>query len=77
MWAMSMLGNAKSESHRKTHPVEHDGAGRQYMFLLGEISELRGFGEVTELVVVRTFGESQIERRTEESREANTRESGR
>ena len=44
---MSMLGNAKSESNRKTHPVEHDGAGRQYKILLGEISELRGFGEVS------------------------------
>lgn len=31
--AMSVLGNAKSESHRKTHQVEPDGTGRKFMHL--------------------------------------------
>src|SRR5487761_1920380 len=31
--AMSVLGNAKSESHRKTHQVEPGGAGREFMHL--------------------------------------------
>ena len=33
MRAMSVLGNAKSKSHRKTHPVESDGTGRMFMHL--------------------------------------------
>ena len=33
MWAISVLGNAKSDCHRKTHGVELDGAGRKYMHL--------------------------------------------
>ena len=33
MRAMSVLGNAKSNSHQKTHRVEPDGAGRKFMHL--------------------------------------------
>jgi hypothetical protein len=33
MRAMSVLGNAKSKPHRKTHEVELDGAGRKYVHL--------------------------------------------
>ena len=33
MWAMSVLGSAKSNRHRKTHRVEPDGAGRKFMHL--------------------------------------------
>jgi len=33
MRAMSMLENAKSNRHRKTHLVEPDGAGREFMHL--------------------------------------------
>jgi hypothetical protein len=33
MRAMSVLGNAKSNCHRKTHRVEPDGAGRKFMHL--------------------------------------------
>ncbi len=33
MRAMSVLANAKSNCHRKTHEVELDGAGRKYMHL--------------------------------------------
>lgn len=33
MRAISVLGNAKSNCHRKTHEVELDGAGRKYMHL--------------------------------------------
>ena len=32
MRAISVLGNAKSESHRKTHQVEPDGTGPKRMF---------------------------------------------
>ena len=33
MRAMSVLGNAKSNCHRKTHRVEPEGAGRMFMHL--------------------------------------------
>lgn len=33
MRAMSVLGNAKSNRHRKTHRVEPDGAGQKFMHL--------------------------------------------
>jgi hypothetical protein len=33
MWAMSVLGNAKSDCHRKTHEVELDGTGQPYWHL--------------------------------------------
>ena len=44
MRAMSMLENAKSNCHRKTHRVEPDGAGRKFMHLTrGELPcESRG-----------------------------------
>jgi hypothetical protein len=44
MRAMSMLENAKSNRHRKTHRVEPDGAGRKFMHLTrGELPcESRG-----------------------------------
>lgn len=33
VWAMSVLANAKSNRHRKTHRVEPDGAGRKFLHL--------------------------------------------
>ncbi len=54
MWAMSVLANAKSESHRKPHWVELDGAGRKYRHLTqgdlrperaGEVSKVRSSEE--------------------------------
>lgn len=66
---MSVLGNAKSDCHRKTYPVEPDGTGREYMFLLGETCRVRAGQESAEAVVVMTPGESREERRAEESRE--------
>jgi hypothetical protein len=33
VWAMSVLGNAKSRSHRKTYEVEPDGAARKFTHL--------------------------------------------
>ena len=65
---MSVLGNAKSDSHRKTHKVEPDGAGRKYMFLLGETSRARVSEESAEAIVAMTPVERQEERRAEESR---------
>ena len=65
---MSVLGNAKSDSHRKTHKVEPDGTGRKYMFLLGEASQARVSEESAEAIVVMTLAERQEERRAEESR---------
>lgn len=39
MWAISVRGNAKSESHRKTHRVESGGTGRKFMHLTrGDLS---------------------------------------
>ncbi len=47
MWAISVLGNAKSNCHRKTHAVELGGAGRKYMHLTrGELRSERA-GEVS------------------------------
>ena len=67
--AMSVLGNAKSNRHRKTYLVEPGGTGREYMFLLGETWRVRASQESAEAVVVWTPGESRVERRAEESRE--------
>jgi hypothetical protein len=68
MWAMSVLGNAKSDRHRKTHEVELDGAGRKYMHLPGEISAMRVVEKSAESVVAKRFVERRAERRDEESR---------
>jgi len=65
---MSVLGNAKSNSHRKTHQVEPDGAGRKYMFLLGEILRARAIKKSAEAIVVLMPAERQEERRAKESR---------
>ncbi|KOR30751.1 hypothetical protein TI04_04340, partial [Achromatium sp. WMS2] len=51
VWAMSVLGNAKSNCHRKTHQVEPDGTGRKYMFLLGEILRARAIKKSAEAIV--------------------------
>ena len=57
MRAMSVLENAKSNRHRKTHLVEPDGAGRELMHLTrgglrresaGEVSRGRSSEEVLE-----------------------------
>jgi len=66
---MSVLGNAKSNCHRKTHSVEPGGTGRKYMFLLGETCRVRARQESAEAVVASMPGESREERRAEESRE--------
>jgi len=65
----SVLGNAKSNCHRKMYPVERGGTGRKYMFLLGETWRVRACQESAEALVALTPGESRDERRTEESRE--------
>ena len=65
---MSVLGNAKSNSHRKTLQVELGGTARKYMFLPGEISAVRADEKSAEAVVVMTLAERQEERRAEESR---------
>ena len=71
MWAISVLGNAKSNRHRKTHGVESDGTTRKYMFLLGEILSGKKSTDKksAEAVVVMTLAERREERRAEESRE--------
>jgi len=48
---MSVLGNAKSNRHRKTYPVEPGGTGRKYMFLLGETWRVRASQESAEAIV--------------------------
>jgi hypothetical protein len=68
MWAISVLGNAKSNRHRKTHGVELDGAGRKYKPLPGEISVMRVAEKSAKSVVAQMHGESRAERRDEESR---------
>jgi len=42
MRAISMLGNAKSKRHRKTHQVEPDGTGPKKMFMHLTRGDLRG-----------------------------------
>lgn len=66
---MSVLGNAKSDSHRKAPKVEPVGTGRKYMFLLGEILDVRAAKKSAEAVVARRLTERSEERRAEESRE--------
>ncbi len=45
VWAMSMLGNAKSKSQRKTHQVESGGTGRKFLHLTrGGLSRESGRG---------------------------------
>lgn len=68
MWAISVLGNAKSDSHRKTHGVESDGPARKYMFLPGEILAARAGKKSAEAVVAMTPAERQEQQRAEESR---------
>ena len=69
---MSVLGNAKSNRHRKTYLVEPGGTGRKYMFLLGETWRVRAGQESAEAVVASMPGESRVERRAEESRESRS-----
>jgi len=66
---MSVLGNAKSNRHRKTYPVEPGGTGRKYMFLLGETWHARAGQESAEAIVALRRAERSTERRAEESRE--------
>jgi hypothetical protein len=68
MWAISVLGNAKSNRHRKTHEVELGGAGRKYMPLPGETLAMRVDKESAESVVATRLIERRAERRDEESR---------
>ena len=44
---MSMLGNAKSEYHRKTHQVEPDGTSRKFMHLTRGDLRFERVGEVS------------------------------
>jgi hypothetical protein len=53
MRVISVLGNAKSNRHRKTHGVELDGAGRKYMHLPGEIWAMRVVEKSAQFVVVK------------------------
>lgn len=64
-----MLGNAKSNRHRKTHGVESDGPARKYMVLLGEILPAGAGEKSAEAVVALTPVERREEQRAEESRE--------
>ena len=48
---MSVLGNAKSNRHRKTPKVEPGGTGRKCMVLPGEISDARAPEKSAEAVV--------------------------
>lgn len=66
---MSVLGNAKSDSHRKMHEVELGGTARKYMFLPGESLPMRVGKQSAEAVVVMRPAERQEERRAEELRE--------
>ena len=68
MWAMSVLGNAKSNCHRKTQQVEPGGTDRMYMFLPGESLSARTGEQSAEAVVALMSGERQTEQRAEESR---------
>ena len=72
MRAISVLRNAKSNCHRRTHEVELDGAGRKYKPLPGEISSMRVGEKSAKSVVVKMPAERQAERRDEESRERGT-----
>ena len=56
----------------RTHQVEPDGAGRKYMFLPGEISEVRAAEKSAEAVVAMTPAERREERRAEASRKDST-----
>jgi len=69
---MSVLGNAKSNSHRKAHLVESGGTARKYMFLLGEILPARAGKKSAEAVVVMKPAERQEEQRAEESRKKSS-----
>ena len=72
MWAMSVLGNVKSNCHRKTHQVEPGGTDRMYMFLPGEILPARADKKSADAVVVMIPAERQEERRAEESRKKSS-----
>ena len=65
---MSVLGNAKSNRHRKTYLVELGGTTRQYMFLLGEILPVRAGKKSAEAIVAMTLVERPKQRRAKESR---------
>ena len=59
MRANSVLGNAKSNRHRKTYLVELGGTTRQYMFLLGEILAARAGKKSAAAIVAMTPAERQ------------------
>jgi len=51
-WAMSVLVNAKSNSHRKTRSVESGGTGQlRSRTLPGEISSVRALEKSAEAIV--------------------------
>ena len=77
MWAMSVLGNAKSDSHRKTHQVEPGGTGRKYMFLPGETLSARARKESAEAVVALMPVQVRVEQRAEGSRKDHSPSSDR
>jgi hypothetical protein len=52
MRAISVLGNAKSNRHRKTHLVELGGTTRMVMFLPGESLDSRETKQSADAVVV-------------------------
>jgi len=72
VWAISVLGNAKSNRHRKTPLVESGGPARKYMFLLGEILPARAGKKSAEAVLVEIPVERQEERRAEESQKRSS-----
>lgn len=65
MRAMSVLGNAKSNCHQKTHQVEPDGTGRKFMHLTrGELAR-ESAGAVSRSRSSEEGRESRLERRAE------------
>jgi hypothetical protein len=71
--AKSMLGNAKSNRHRKTQEVEPDDTGRNIGHLTrGDLSGESLAQKSAEAVVVKKAGESRKERRAKEPRDRPT-----
>jgi hypothetical protein len=69
--AMSVLGNAKSKSHRKTHQVEPDGTGRTFMHLTRGGLRGESCAGVSRGRSSKEAAERRAERRAKEPRESS------
>lgn len=67
VWAMSVLGNTKSNRYRKTHRVELDGTGRKFWHLSWEDLRHESAGEVSRGRSSEEVPVMGMERRAEES----------